>query len=96
MCVGVLCVGCGGDRQSMRGGDVAGDQGEGGRTRRVSDRGGARWSLVVARLIGERVSCFVIRWACWSDGVKVGSCADVGVLIRLGGVGSASCQWASP
>ena len=40
----------------MRGGVVGGDQGESGRMRRVSDGGGARWSLVVARQIGERVS----------------------------------------
>ena len=45
----------------MRGGVVAGDQGEGGRMRRVSDRGGARWSLVVARQIGERVSFVAVR-----------------------------------
>ena len=42
----------------MRGGVVVvvGDQGEGGRRRRISERGGARWSLVDARQIGERVS----------------------------------------
>ena len=75
----------------MRRGDVAGDQGEGGRTRRVSDGGGARWSLVVARLIGERVIFVAVRWACWPGGVRVWSCAGIvsdgaGVLTRLGGV----------
>ena len=48
----------------MRGGDVVvadvGDQGEGGRMRRISDVGGVRWILFSCRRIGERVVKFVV------------------------------------
>ena len=56
----------------MRGGAVAGDQGEGGCMRSIPVGGGARWGVVKTRRIGESavvvvvdgvgvVSCFVVR-----------------------------------
>ena len=52
----------------MRGGVVVGDQGDGGRRRRIPERGGVRWSLFGARWIGERefrtVGGHIWLWLC--------------------------------
>jgi len=46
---------------SIRGGDVVGDQGEGGRRSSIPERGGVRWSFDFgARRMGERVVVDVI------------------------------------
>ena len=45
----------------MRGGDVVGAHGDGGRVRNIPGIGGVRWDLVVCGCIGERE---ILRGSC--------------------------------
>ena len=85
----------------MRGGDVvavAGDHGEGGRKRRISDIGGVRWNLSVSRRIGERVLSVVVIGGYVSrpgEGGGVGSVSDGVAAPEFDSAASAG-GWVSP
>ena len=80
----------------MRGGDVVGAHGDGGRVRNIPDIGGVRWGLDVCDCIGEREllrdSCglMVIFWGgCWLGGVMggvmgVGGSSEIACLVLIG------------
>ena len=73
----------------MRGGVVAGDQGDGGLMRRMPDRGGARWSLFVTLRMGERECFFAGGSGCCrslegeGDNLSVGVVGVVNVVIGV-------------